>query len=171
MLTILNNLGPFFEDCYRQISVREYARIVKISPPWASKLLKEYAKDGYLSQKEERGHLLFSLNNANEEIVELSRLYWKNMLKKVSALFKKKFVSIGGVLFGSLSKAEGREDSDVDIAIFSSEKKPIDLAQIEALLKRKVSIHWFKSLSDVKNEHLLNNIINGVILFGRIKWK
>ena len=171
MLTILNNLGPFFEDCYNHISVREYSRLTKISPPWASKILKGYSKDGYLSQKEERGHLLFSLNNANEEAVELSRLYWKNRLKKFSALFTGKFISISGVLFGSLSKAEARGDSDVDIAVFASEKKPIDISQIEASLKRKISIHWFKSLSDIKNEHLLNNIINGVILFGKIKWK
>jgi hypothetical protein len=30
----------FFEDCYRDISVREYSRETTISPPTASKILK-----------------------------------------------------------------------------------------------------------------------------------
>lgn len=44
MLDIINNLKPFFEDCYRRINVREYSRLMKISPPTASKLLSKYHK-------------------------------------------------------------------------------------------------------------------------------
>ena len=35
MLNIINNLRPFIEDCYRRISVREYSRLLKVSPPTA----------------------------------------------------------------------------------------------------------------------------------------
>jgi len=31
MLKIINELSVFFEDCYREFSVREYARIMKIA--------------------------------------------------------------------------------------------------------------------------------------------
>ena len=33
MLEIINNLEPFIEDCYSEIGVREYSRMMKISPP------------------------------------------------------------------------------------------------------------------------------------------
>ena len=60
MLDILNNLGAFFEDCYRRISVREYAKIMNISPPTASKILTEYSKEGILIKEAERNYLFFS---------------------------------------------------------------------------------------------------------------
>ena len=36
---------PFFQDCYRRINVREYSRLMKISPPTASKLLSSYSQE------------------------------------------------------------------------------------------------------------------------------
>ena len=39
MLEIFNTLAYFFEDNYVKISVREFAKFKKISPPHASKLL------------------------------------------------------------------------------------------------------------------------------------
>lgn len=52
MLKIINDLTPFFEDCYREISVREYARIMSISPPTASKLLSYYCSEKLLVKKQ-----------------------------------------------------------------------------------------------------------------------
>ncbi|MEK6905236.1 MAG: nucleotidyltransferase domain-containing protein [Nanoarchaeota archaeon] len=170
MLEILYQLGPFFEDSYRSISVREYAKLVRVSPPTASKLLKELAKEGYLQQREERKHLLFTLQSDNEEVVDLCKLYWKKKLQKLIREFQTKFTGANGVLFGSLAKAEAKSDSDVDLAIFAPEQKTIDLKPFEKTLGRKISVYWFKSLSEVKNEHLRNNILNGMLLFGRVKW-
>ncbi len=169
MLEILNILGPFLEDNYRSISVREYARLVKISPPTASKLLKELTKEEYLQQRVERKHLFFTLNIENEVAIDLCRLYWKQKLHKLSQEFQAKLTGATGILFGSLAKAEAKSDSDIDLAIFTSENKAIDLKPFEKSLGRKISLYWFKSFSDVKNEHLRNNILNGVILFGKLK--
>lgn len=170
MLEILNKLAPFFEDSYRSISVREYAKLVKISPPTASKILKEFTKEEYLQQRAERKHLFFTLNIENKVIIDLCKLYWKQKLQKLSQEFQAKLTGASGILFGSLAKAEAKPNSDIDIAIFAPEKKPIDLKPFEKHLGRKISLYWFKSLSDVKNEHLRNNILNGVVLFGRLKW-
>lgn len=171
MFNEINELKLFFEDCYRQVSVREYARLMKVAPATASTLLKEYSKSGYLKKKEERRHLLFSLNNGNKKAIDLSRLYWKEKLKDLVDSISKNTVNSSIVLFGSLSKAEATPESDIDLAVFAPEKKNIDLSKMEKKLGRKISVYWFKSSSDVKNEHLLNNILNGVILSGRIKWR
>jgi len=55
MLKIINNLKPFIEDNYREINVREYARLNKISPPTASKLLNYYKTQEILRKKEDKG--------------------------------------------------------------------------------------------------------------------
>ena len=56
MLNIINNLKPFFEDCYGRINVREYARIIKISPPTASKILLELNKEGLLLMENDKNY-------------------------------------------------------------------------------------------------------------------
>ena len=170
MLDIVNSLAPFFEDSYRSISVREYAKLAKISPPTASKILKEFAKEHYLQQRGERRHLFFTLNVENEMAIDLCRLYWKQKLQKLSQEFQAKLTGATGILFGSLAKAEAKSDSDIDIAILAPEKKVLDLKPFEKSLGRKISLYWFKSLSDVQNEHLRNNILNGMLLFGKVKW-
>ena len=170
MLDILNNLAPFFEDSYRSISVREYAKLVKISPPTASKVLKEFTKEHYLQQRTDRKHLFFTLNIENETAIALCRIYWKQRLQKISQEFQAKLTGASGILFGSLAKAEAKPNSDIDLAVFAPEKKTIDLKPFEKQLGRKISLYWFKSLSEVQNEYLRNNILNGVLLFGKLKW-
>lgn len=54
MLKIFNNLEPFFENNYKRINVREYARLKKISPPTASKLLSELQKEDLLEREDEK---------------------------------------------------------------------------------------------------------------------
>ena len=170
MLKILNKLAPFFEDSYRSISVREYAGLVKISPPTASKILKEFTKEQYLQQRGERRHLFFTLNVENETVMDLCRLYWKQKLQKLRQEFQEKLTGASGILFGSLAKAEAKTKSDIDLAIFTPERKAIDLKPFEKQLGRKISLYWFRSLSEVQNEHLRNNILNGMLLFGKVKW-
>src|SRR3989338_4959977 len=76
MLKIFNNLKPFFEDCYRRYSVREYARSFKISPPTASKILKKFNKEGLLKVTKENNYLFFWANKENKVFLTLSRIYW-----------------------------------------------------------------------------------------------
>ena len=167
MLKLINDLEPFFEDCYRRISVREYAKIMKISPPTASTLLKEFAKGGLLIKSSDRNYLFFNANIQNKEFLDLSRIYWRNKLSEVLDLIEKKVISPTVILFGSLSKAEVKNDSDVDLAILGV-KKEIDFSILEKKLKRKVQVFWFKSIDDIKNKELANNIINGYVLIGKL---
>ena len=168
MLKILNDLSPFFEDCYRRINVREYARIRKISPPTASKLLEHYRKEGMLKREEDRQFLYYFADKGSSVFSDLSRIYWNEHLGELSKGLSIKFLSPVIILFGSLSKAEAKKDSDVDIAVFAPSEKKINLKEFEKKLKRNVQLFMFKGREYVKNKELLNNILNGYILEG--KW-
>jgi len=168
MLNIINNLEPFFEDCYRKINVREYARIMKISAPTASKLLLEYETEGLLKKEKDRNYIFFYANKESKTFRDLSRIYWKDKLNEVIEYLNKNLINSTLILFGSLSKAEVNENSDVDIAIFSH-KKEIKLDSYEKKIKRKFQLFWFGSIEDIKNKELRNNILNGYILHGRLK--
>ena len=167
MLKIINDLKPFFEDCYVRINVRQYARLMKITPPTASALLKYYVKEGLLLKEIDRNYIMFHANRENAIFIDLSRIYWRNLLGKLLDFLENKLTDPTIVLFGSLSKAEAKQDSDVDLAVFST-KKEIDLKEFETKVKRKIQLFWFDSIDSVKSKELRNNILNGYILRGRV---
>lgn len=166
MLDIFNSLKPFFEDNYRRVGVREYARFAKISPPSASTLLSSLAKQGLLKHTEERRYIFYWANRESQLFVNLSRSYWGERLKEFVNYANQQFISPVIILFGSLAKAEAKQDSDIDIAVFTASKRPLDLSLFEKKLKRKIQIFVFKSRADVGSEELLNNILNGTMLAG-----
>ena len=168
MLKIINDLKPFFEENYRRINVREYARLAGISPPTASKLLDEYRKEGVLKKEEERQFFYYFANKENSLFIDLSRIYWKMQLSRIGLIdfFEKEFINPIIILFGSLSKAETKIDSDMDIAIFTATKKEINLKQFEKKINRTIQLFLFQKIEDVKNKDLLKNILNGCILKG-----
>ena len=168
MLKIINNLRPFFEDCYRRINVREYSRLVGISPPTASKTLFDYNKKGLLLIEKDRNYLFYYANRDSDTFIDLSRIYWKLKLKSLINFMSRNLTSPTIILFGSLSKAETKEDSDVDICVFGY-KKELTITKFEADLKRKIQLFFFNSLQDIKNKELANNILNGYVLLGRLK--
>src|SRR3989344_5320006 len=106
MLKIFNNLGPFFEDNYRRMNVREYARLMKISPPSASKLLSKYEKESLLNREEEKRYIYYYANKDNNLFVFLSRIYWYQKMKELISYMEREFADPVIILFGSFAKAE-----------------------------------------------------------------
>lgn len=168
MIEIFNDLKPFFEDNYRRINVREYARLAKISPPSASKLLDSYRKKGLLNKETERNYQFYFANKECRVFIELARIYWLQKFEKAGLIdyFESKYVSPVIILFGSFSKAEVKETSDIDIAIFSSSAKTIETRGFEKKLGRKIQIFPYNSQEAVENTNLLKNILNGFMLSG-----
>ena len=168
MLNIINSLKPFFEDCYRRINVREYSRLRKSSPPTASKILFELNKEGLLLIEKDRNYIFYYANKNNKIFVNLSRIYWNLRLDNLVDFLNKKLTNPAIILFGSLSKAETKNDSDIDIGIIGH-KKELDIKNFENNLRRKIQLFFFSSIEDIKNKELATNIINGYVLKGRFK--
>src|SRR3989344_3298186 len=109
MLNIINNLKPFCEDCYRRINVREYARIVDISPPTASKLLSEYCKLGLLVKEKDKNYIFYYANKSNKNFIDLSRIYWRHRLSEVIEHLDGKLIDPLVILFGSIREINNLE--------------------------------------------------------------
>ncbi|MEK6895854.1 MAG: nucleotidyltransferase domain-containing protein [Nanoarchaeota archaeon] len=168
MLDNINKLSVFFEDCYKEFGVRQYAKINKISPPAASNFLKVCAKEGLLNMRKDRGYLLFKTNRESIEMRDLSRIYWNRELKIVKEKIDAECHPKAIILFGSLSKLEAKNESDIDIALMSAVNKVPDLkAEIEKL-KREIHIFSFDSLSSAPKK-LRSNLVNGYRIYGEIE--
>ncbi len=74
------------------------------------------------------------------------------------------------ILFGSASKGEMHENSDIDLCIISEIKKEINLKSFEEILNREIQIFIFTKdeFNKLSNE-LKNNIINGIIITGYLE--
>ena len=164
MLKILNDLKPFFEDNYRRINVREYARLREISPPTASKFLSGLEKEKLLRREKERRFILYVANRENRTFIILSRLYWYSKIEKSGLLeyLQKEFINPTVILFGSFSEAEVVPQSDIDLVLFSVSKKGVDLRLFEKKLNRKIHLLVFKDIKDISNKNLLRNILKGM---------
>ncbi len=167
MLEIINTLKPFFDDNYRRINVREYARLQKMSPPTSSRLLETMHKEGLLKKEEDKRYKYYRANINSELLIDFSRIYWRTVLEKAGVVreIEDNFLNPVIILFGSLSKAEAKKDSDVDLAVFSASKE-IALEKYERSIKRRIQIFHFKNTEQVENKELLKNILNGYRLKG-----
>lgn len=168
MLEIINGLEVFFEDCYREVTVREYARIRGISPPTSSKMLLGYKNHGLLRCEEQRRALLYSANRESEDFRDLCRMYWRMRLMGLTQHLVHALVTPTIILYGALSKAEATADSDIDIAVLAS-NKGMDLAKYEEELGRAVQVLMFDSFPDMPRE-LAHNVLNGYVLYGKLQW-
>lgn len=162
-------LQEFFDLPLREFHMREISRRTKITQPSVINHLKCLMKEGLII-KEKKG--IYPIYKANRDS-ELFRLYKKSdiMLRiKQTGLADYIYDSCHPdviVLFGSGSRGEDIEDSDIDLFIQAPEKK-LDLSQYEKKLNRKIDLFFEENFSRLSKE-LKNNIANGIILRGYLK--
>lgn len=73
------------------------------------------------------------------------------------------------IVFGSYSRGEDVENSDIDIYIETPTRNKLKVEKFEKILQRKIQIFVYKNIHDVENKELANNIVNGVILNGFVE--
>ena len=142
-----------------------------ISAPTASRLLEKYHKEGLLIKKKERIFIFYRADKASSILKDIAKAYWRLKLKRSGILnfLDEKFNYPAIILFGSLSKNETKNDSDIDLAIFTKNKKEINLKEYEKKIGRNIQLFIFSSLDSIKNKDLKINIINGYNLSGLLR--
>tara|TARA_Y100000310_G_C20699965_1_gene828829 strand:+ start:4585 stop:5109 length:525 start_codon:yes stop_codon:yes gene_type:complete len=173
MFEKIDILQPFFEDLTREYNVREFARLKKITPATASKKLKEFSKQGLLSYRKERNLDLYKGNVDNVSFRDLKVYYTIHTLRKSGFIIAldEFYLKPTIVLYGSAAAGFDTYDSDIDILIISEKKDNFtDLLKFEKIFKKEIHLITVKKLNDLKNEHLVNNVINGIVLEGELRW-
>lgn len=166
-------LVPFFDEPNREFSVREFARAAKISPAAASYQLKGLAKQKFLLSREERRCVLYKADESSDAYRD-AKLYRNIRRIRLSGLigFLEKELQhpLAIFLFGSYAKAENRKGSDLDIFVLSNKKKQLNIEQYEKSIGAPIQLFVHSPQEVVllknKNPNLLNNIANGVRLYG-----
>ena len=179
MSKIINSeeiLKYFIEEPNRWFHVRETARLIKLAPATISKYVNKLTKENILIKKKERNHLLFRANTESEEFKDYKRFYNIKTIKKsglIDYFNKELHFPEAIILFGSYAKAENDKNSDIDLFIISNTKKELNLEKFRKILQREIQIflHTPKEFIDLQKEskHLINNVLNGIILKGYVE--
>ncbi|MBI2547946.1 nucleotidyltransferase domain-containing protein [Candidatus Woesearchaeota archaeon] len=173
MFNKINILKLFFEEPTREFNVREVARIVKISPATASKELKGLVKKRMLHERKERMLNLYKADLESDACRDL-KIYYNickmkssNLIESLNNFYLKPVI----ILFGSCASGTDTETSDFDLLVISEKTKEFpDIKSYEKKLNRKLQLFVVRDVKDLKNEHLINNVLNGMSVQGKIKW-
>ena len=173
MFKNLNILKIFFEQPTREFNVREVARILKISPATASKRLNALVKNGLLLRRKERLLKLYKANLESNFYKDLKIFYNLRKIKEIGLLdaLNAFYLKPTIVLFGSAAFGLDTETSDFDLLIISEKTKDFpELNEFEKKINRKLQLFVTKDIKKIRNKRLINNILNGIVVQGEIKW-
>ena len=172
MFKELNILKIFFESPTREFNVRDIARMTKIAPATASTKLKMFAKRTILKERKERNFIFYKAKLDSDYYKDLKIFYTIRKVRKCELIEKLNHIYIKPtlILFGSASHGLDTEDSDIDLLVISENKKEFkEKNKFEKKLNRKLQLFIVKDIKELKNKHLINNILNGISLQGTAK--
>lgn len=165
----LRVLGWFFNFPTSETYLRELSREMKLSMPAIIAAVNKLQKENLVIVQRKKALTTVKANLDCKMFLNLKRvnnlekLYTSGLADYLSSSFNKPQAII---CFGSYSRGEDIEKSDIDIAIIEGTEKEIPFEKFEKLLKRKISIHHIK-LSKI-SEEFKSNLCNGIILEGAI---
>jgi predicted nucleotidyltransferase len=160
-------LKIFFDNPTDSLRLRELCRLSKISPPSTTNYLKKLQKDNLIRKYVKRDIPYYQAERDNDDFTFYKKISIQYELHK-SGLINHIWDAVSPcaiILYGSASKGEDTEDSDIDIFLTGKIKIP-DVKKYEKILKK--SIHILSEKLDEVSEELRSNLINGIVLKGFI---
>jgi len=148
-------------------TVRELARLAKVSPTWVSKIVKQFEKENIVEIKKDVNSLKIKARREQEftrlkKTLNLNDLYSSGLVDKLAEEYHKPQAII---LFGSYARGEDTESSDVDIAVITDRKQVIEsYTKYENMLKRKISLKIINAKKLTKE--FASSLANGIVLYG-----
>ena len=156
----------------KSFNARAIAISLEVSQPAVSKALPLLKKEGFIKVEKDKESKRMSIMLCNDkpEVVGLKRA---DNLKQIyeSGLVQYLYDALPGatiILFGSYGLGEDITTSDIDLAAINIKEKNLDLSKFQSTLQREIIINYYPSFLSI-HEHLLNNILNGIVLAGGVE--
>mgnify|MGYP001577826847 CR=1 FL=1 len=165
-------MGVFSLLCLKsgeELSQREIAKALKVSPTAVAKSLKPLIKENLITIKKIKNINFVGFNWDEKRAIELKRVENLRTIYLSGLLNYLEENLTGGtiILFGSYARGEDVKSSDIDIAVIERKEKPLKLGEFELALNRKINVQFYNSWKEI-HKHLKNNILNGILLTGSI---
>lgn len=162
-------LQQFFDFPRKNFQMRELSRQVRLAQVSVINHLNALIKEGLILKEKKGLYPSFRANRENEEfkLLKKQNLTWRIYKSGLVAAIDEKIKPNCVVLFGSGVRGEDTEESDIDLFVQASETG-LDLKRYEKILNRKINL-LFEPGTKALSKELLNNIINGHVLYGYLR--
>ncbi len=160
-------LETFFGNPSREFHLRELSRLLKLSMPTIISVTDALAGENLIKKTKGKVLTTVAANRENVKFVRqkrtynLEQFYASGLLEYLSGSYNHPKLII---LFGSFSRGEDIESSDIDIAVVTNKKLSLDFSKYERVLRKGISVHEV-NLDKVSNEFKAN-LANGIVLEG-----
>ncbi|MEK6912763.1 MAG: nucleotidyltransferase domain-containing protein [Nanoarchaeota archaeon] len=156
----------FLKNPSSKLRVRQIERELKLPLPSVIRYCKELEKEGILKKTEISETVFYSADRTSKKFILEKRIF---NIKEISdsgliEYLVSEYSNPVIVIFGSYSKGEDTEESDIDIYIETPSKKEIKIDKFEKILRKEIQIFKQSNLVQIENKHLRNSIINGFCL-------
>ena len=165
--TIQKVLIHFMNNPSKEFHLRELSRLLKLSMPTIISATSALSREGWIIRTKSKvvTKVRANIENVNfirqKRIHNLEKTYNSGIVDYLSRAYK---YPKGIILFGSFSRGDDVENSDVDIAVLTEKRKELNLEPYEKLLEKSISIHEI-SLDKIGKE-FKSNLTNGIMLEG-----
>jgi len=159
----------FFDNPTRSVYLRELSREMKLSMPAIIASVQKLSSEELVSINKEKALTIIKSNVSSTKFIRLKRvsnlekLYASGLVDVLQKTFKNPQVII---CFGSYSRGEDTEQSDIDVGIIGSKETDVDLSNFETFLNRPISLHIIDVLRASKE--FKSNLCNGIVLEGAL---
>src|SRR3989338_3944539 len=159
-------IQEFFDSPRKNFQMRELSRRTKVAQPSVMNHLKSLVREGLVMKEKKSVYYSFRANkeNINFKLLKQQNLVWKIHASGLLNHLEVNFIPSCILLFGSGSRGEDTETSDLDLFV-QAEENEVDLQKYEKKLNRKISLFFEPKINTLSKE-LLNNLINGQVLSG-----
>lgn len=159
----------FAKSPMKVFHIRELSRILNLAPTSIILHIKELEKNKLIVQDKTGLYTSYKANFDNDNFRFYKKIHNLIELKESGLIeeIENKLFPTTIVLFGSYTKGEDIETSDIDLLLIA-EKKTINLSKYEKQLSRKIQLFFSDDINKLPRE-LKNNILNGIVLSGFLK--
>ncbi len=160
----------FVEEPLNLHFIKQISKKINLAPTSVKLHLKKLEEKNIVIKKKGDRFFGYVANRDNEDFLFYKKMF--NMIKikesKIIDYIKNTIYPKTIVLYGSYSRSEDIEKSDIDLLIISKTKKILELEKFEKILKRKIHIIIKKQFSALNNP-MQTEIRNGIVLYGYLE--
>jgi predicted nucleotidyltransferase len=165
--TIQEVLEFFFRNPSKEFHLRELSRLLKLSMPTIISTTNALAKENLIVKSKSSFMTKVQANMENAFFIRKKRLHNLELMYDsgiVDYLMKTYNNPKSMILFGSFSRGDDIESSDIDVAVITNKRINLNLSEYEVFLGRRISIHEIE-LKKISSE-FRSNLMNGIVLEG-----
>jgi len=163
----------FFINPSSKMRVRHIEKNLNLSLPSVINSCKQLKEEGILKTLI-IGNVTFYTSDRTNKNYLLKKIFF-NITQLIDSglidYLKKELSNPAVVLFGSYSRGEDIESSDIDLYVETVSHKKLNMDRYQEFMQRNIHILSYTNLDKIKNKYLVNNIINGVVLNNKIRIK